>query len=96
MTRPYLRGTRCVTRFVLSPDSAWIAMFGYTRNTVSEIVEEPHHKGVRPLRLGAVSKMLGLLKLTPGDHVTVTFGCGKYAGGTFSGTVIRHINSVLA
>ena len=44
-------------------------MFGHTRNTVCEIVEEPHHKGVRPFRLGAVSKMLGLLKLTPGDHV---------------------------
>ena len=95
MTRPYRRGTRCVTRLVLGPDCAWIAMFGHTRNTVREIVEEPHHEGIRPFRLGAVSEMLGLLELTPGDHVTLTFGCGKYVGGTLSGTVIRHINPVL-
>ena len=94
MTRPYRCGTRCVTRLVLGPDSAWVAMSGHTRNTVREIVEEPHHKGVRPFQLGAVSKMLGLLKLTPGDHITLTFGYGKYAGGTLSGTVRRHINSV--
>jgi hypothetical protein len=94
VTRSDRRGTRCVTRLVLGSDCARIAMFGHTGNTVREIVYEPHHKGIRPFRLGALSKMLGLVELTSGDHVTLTFGCGKFAGGALSGTVGSHINSV--
>jgi hypothetical protein len=71
-------------------------MFGHAGNTMCEIVEEPHDKGIGPFQLGAVGKMLGLVELTSGDHVALTCGCGKFAGGALSGTVGCHINSVQA
>ena len=40
--------------------------------------------------------MLGLVELTSGDHVTLTFRWGKLARGALSGTVGCHINSIQA
>ena len=71
-------------------------MFGHAGNTMRQIVEEPHDKGIGPFQLRAAGKMLGLVELTSGDHVTPTFGCGKFAGGALSGTVVCHIKSVQA
>jgi len=49
-----------------------------------------------PCKLGTVGKMLGLVELTSGDHVTLTFRWGKLARGALSGTVGCHINSIQA
>ena len=85
-----------MARFVPGPDSGRIAMFGHAGNTMQEVMDEPHDNGIGPFQLGTVGKMLGLVELTSGDHVTLTFGCGELAGGALWGTVGCHINSIQA
>lgn len=78
--------TSLMAGLVLSPDGCWVGVLRDAWNTVREVVNESHDKGVRAFRLDC-AVWRGLFELSTGDYIGLAGRCGTLANGTLMGTI---------